>query len=248
MTPRSPLGKLGIAFVAAVLLSGCATTAQNPKDPYEGFNRAMFSFNEAVDNVAVKPVATVYQNVLPSFVRTGVGNFFGNIGDIWIAVNNLLQGKAEDGMSDVARVIINTTFGVAGIFDVATEAGLPKHNEDFGQTLGKWGCSSGPYVVLPILGSSTVRDTIALPADFFGDPVGYKHPVHVRNQARVLRFVDRRAAALEPVKLIEEAALDKYEFVRDAYLQRRQNQIEDNGAAKPNYDDNAATGKGKARQ
>jgi phospholipid-binding lipoprotein MlaA len=237
MKHRAMLGKLALVLMVAALASGCATK-NNPNDPFEGYNRAMFSFNETVDEVALKPVATVYQTVLPSFVQTGVGNFFGNIGDVWIAANNLMQGKIEDGMSDVARVMINSSFGLLGVLDVASEAGLIKHNEDFGQTLGKWGVRSGPYVVLPLIGSSTVRDTVALPADFYADPWGYKHPVHVRNQGRVLRVVDRRAAALDAGQLLEEAALDKYEFVRDAYIQRRQSQISDNGVSdwKPDYD------------
>jgi phospholipid-binding lipoprotein MlaA len=230
-------GKIALALLAVSLISGCATT-NNPKDPYEGYNRAMFTFNDTVDQVALKPVATVYHDVLPSFVQTGIGNFFGNIGDVWTAVNNLMQGKLEDGMSDVGRVTINSSLGLLGVLDIASEAGLPKHNEDFGQTLGKWGFKSGPYVVLPFLGASTVRDTIALPADFYGDPWGYKQPVSTRNAGYVVRVIDKRAASLNASDLIEDAALDKYEFVRDAYLQRRENQIHDNGASekKPNYE------------
>ncbi len=244
MKTRTISGKIAVALLVAGLASGCATK-NNPKDPFEGYNRAMFSFNETVDKVALKPVATVYQKALPSFVQTGVGNFFGNIGDVWIAANNLMQGKVEDGMSDVARVTINTSFGLLGVLDIASEAGLPKHNEDFGQTLGRWGFRSGPYVVLPLIGPSTVRDTIALPADYFGDPLGYKHPVHVRNYAAGVRIVDRRAASLEAGKLVEEAALDKYEFVRDAYMQRRMSLVSDNGASekKPDYDSEGDNGK-----
>lgn len=243
MTPPALLGRFAIASLVISLISGCASTS-NPKDPYEGFNRAMFTFNDTVDQVALKPVATVYKSALPSFVQTGVGNFFGNIGDVWIAANNLLQGKIEDGMSDVARVMINSSFGLVGVLDIASEAGLPKHNEDFGQTLGKWGFKSGPYVVLPFLGSSTVRDTIALPADFYADPWGYKTPVRVRNPGYALRLIDRRAASLDAGDLIEAAALDKYEFVRDAYLQRRESQINDGGEKdiKPDYDGNDGSG------
>lgn len=231
-------GKWVPALLAASLIAGCATT-NNPQDPHEGFNRAMFSFNETVDKVALKPAATVYQTILPEFVQNIIGNFFGNIGDVWIAVNNLMQGKVEDGLSDVSRVLINSSVGLGGLFDIASEAGLPKHNEDFGQTLGRWGVKSGSYLVLPFFGSSTVRDTVALPVDLFADPLAYKHPVHVRNWAYGLRLVDRRASALKAGDMLEEAALDKYEFVRDAYLQRRENQIHDNGASqsKPNYDE-----------
>ena len=248
MKLRAILGKIAMALVVGGLISGCASTG-NSKDPYEGFNRAMFTFNDKVDQVAMKPAATVYRNVLPSFVQTGVGNFFGNIGDVWIAANNLMQGKVEDGMSDVGRVLINSSVGIGGLFDIASEAGLPKHDEDFGQTLGKWGFKSGPYVVLPFLGPSTVRDTIALPADFYADPWGHVRPVRLRNPGYVVRVVDRRAANLNAGSLIEDAALDKYEFVRDAYLQRRESQINDGGVKedKPAYEDNSPGGNSGTR-
>lgn len=218
--------KLAGVLVIALSLTGCATS-RNPQDPLEHFNRAMFSFNDAVDQAALKPAATVYRRVLPSFVQTGVGNFFGNLSDVWTAVNNLMQGKLEDGMIDVMRFAVNSTLGFAGLLDIGTEAGLTRHKEDFGQTLGKWGVGSGPYVVLPLLGSSTVRDTFALPVDFAGDPWSYKYPVRWRNVGSVVRVVDARAAVLDASKFIEEAAIDRYEFVRDAYLQRRQSKIYD---------------------
>jgi phospholipid-binding lipoprotein MlaA len=208
------------------MLSGCAT-ATNPKDPFEGFNRAMFSFNDTVDRVAVKPAATVYSNVVPGFVQTGIGNFFGNLGDIWTMVNNVLQGKVVDGLSDMMRVAVNSTLGLGGVLDIGSAAGMSKHKEDFGQTLGKWGVKGGPYVVLPIFGSFTLRDTVAFPLDFKADPWGYKKPVRWRNVGTVVRLVDQRAAVLGASNLIEEAALDKYEFVRDAYLQRRNSQVND---------------------
>src|SRR5690606_11774512 len=151
------------ACALAVLMTGCATAPDtaDPRDPFEGFNRTVFRFNDAVDEAVLKPVATGYQKVTPSFVQTGVSNFFGNIGDVWSAVNNLRQGKLEAGMSDGMRVAINTTFGFVGLLDIASEAGLTKHKEDFGQTLGVWGVPSGPYLVLPLLGPSTIRDTAA---------------------------------------------------------------------------------------
>lgn len=214
---------------ALVLLSslvGCATS-NNPKDPLEGFNRAMFSFNDKLDKVALKPAATAYQKVVPNVVQTGVGNFFGNIGDVWTAVNNLLQGKIVDGMSDVLRVVINSTLGLAGLIDIGSEAGLHKHKEDFGQTLGWWGIKPGPYIVLPLLGPSTLRDTVALPLDFKGDLWQYQDPVRTRNVGSAVRIVDQRAALLDAGNLIEDAALDPYEFLRDAYLQRRLNQVYD---------------------
>lgn len=202
-----------------------ASSSRNPRDPFEGFNRAMFNFNDTLDRVALKPAAQVYQSVLPSFVQTGIGNFFSNIGDVWNAVNNLLQGKGGDGISDVFRVAVNTTFGLGGLLDIATEAGMPKHKEDFGQTLGTWGVKSGPYVVLPIFGSSTLRDALATPVDIYGDPWGYVYPVSYRNTGTAVRLVDKRASVLDAGNLIEEASLDKYVFFRDAYLQRRAAQI-----------------------
>lgn len=213
-----------MVLAAALVLAGCATT--HPKDPLEKFNRAMFSFNDGLDRVAVKPAAEAYSN-LPTFVQTGVGNFFGNLADPWNAVNNLLQGKVGDGFNDFMRFAMNTTFGLVGFWDIASDAGLPKHSEDLGQTLGRWGVKSGPYVVLPVLGSSTLRDVIALPVDIEADPWHHVRPVRVRNPGSVLRAVDLRAAVLDASNLIEEAALDRYEFVRDAYLQRRQSRVYD---------------------
>jgi phospholipid-binding lipoprotein MlaA len=208
------------------VISNKTNIGNNPADPLEGFNRKMFAFNDTVDEYVLKPTATVYQKVTPSFVQTGVGNFFGNIGDVWTAVNNLLQGRVNDGVNDVGRVLINTTFGIVGLFDVGTATGLPKHNEDFGQTLGKWGVKSGPYLVLPIFGPSTVRDAFALPVDIVGDPWSYTKPNSVRYSGTVLRVVDKRATFLDAGSLIEEAALDKYVFFRDAYLQRRAGQLD----------------------
>ena len=216
-----------ILLVSALFLSGCASTSNNAKDPFEGFNRAMFDFNDTVDRVALKPAATVYQDVLPSFAQTAINNFFGNLGDVWTMVNNFLQGKAEEGLSDVMRVTFNSTFGFGGLLDIASEAGIQKHKEDFGQTLGKWGVESGPYVVLPLFGPSTLRDTAALPVDIAGDVWTYTTPVDVRNVGAVVRVVDLRATALGATSLLEDAALDRYTFVRDAYTQRRQGQVND---------------------
>lgn len=220
------LYKFLTAFLLLGSLAGCATSG-NPRDPLEGYNRAMFSFNDAVDKVALKPAATVYQAVTPTVVQTGVGNFFGNLSDIWTAVNNLLQGKLADAMSDVTRVALNSSFGVVGLFDIASEAGLPKHKEDFGQTLGKWGMDAGPYLVLPVLGPSTLRDTLALPLDIKADPWQYKHHNRQRVVGSVLRVIDQRASLLEAGNLMDQAALDRYEFVRDGFLQRRQNAVYD---------------------
>ncbi len=221
---------VGSTLMVAALagLSGCATTGQpHPSDPLESFNRAMFSFNDGVDSVALKPAATVYANVLPSFVQTGVGNFFGNLADVWTSVNNFLQGKVEDGLTDMMRVALNSTLGLGGLLDIGSEAGLPKHKEDFGQTLGKWGFGPGPYVVLPLFGPSTLRDTVALPVDLAGDPWSYVDPSSTLAAGSVVRVVDLRAAALEAGNLVEDAALDRYSFIRDAFLQRRESKVYD---------------------
>jgi phospholipid-binding lipoprotein MlaA len=220
-----------VAAAAGLLLGGCATPA-NPKDPFEKFNRSMFTFNDAVDRVALKPAATVYKEVLPPFVQTGVNNFFGNLSDAWSGVNNLLQGKGQEGMSDVTRFALNSTFGIVGVLDIASEAGLQKHNEDFGQTLGIWGIPSGPYLMLPLLGPSTVRDTAALPVDFSADIWSYTTPVNMRNVGIGARAIDQRASVLDASNLMEEAALDRYEFIRDGYLQRRESRVFD-GEASP---------------
>ena len=215
-------------MVAGALLSGCAT-GTNPRDPYEPFNRKMFVFNDAVDRVALKPAATAYKKVLPSVVQTGVNNFFGNLSDLWTGANNLLQGKGKDGLSDFARFGLNSTLGLLGVIDIGSDVGLQKHNEDFGQTLGAWGVKSGPYLMLPVFGPSTVRDTAALPLDIKADPWGYKEPIYIRNSGTALRAIDQRATVLDASNLMEEAALDRYEFIRDGFLQRRESRIQDGG-------------------
>ncbi|WP_338768435.1 VacJ family lipoprotein [Massilia sp. METH4] len=215
-----------LAVAAAVTLSGCAV-GPDKRDPMENWNRAVFKFNDTVDTYALKPVATGYKNVTPDFVQTGVNNFFGNLQDLWTGGNNLLQGKPGDAVSDFGRFALNSTFGMLGLFDIASEAGLSKHKEDFGQTLGRWGVQSGPYVMLPLLGPSTLRDTVGLPLDFAGDAWSYKDPVNVRNIGAGVRVIDQRAALLDASTLLEDAALDRYEFIRDGFLQRRQSQVYD---------------------
>lgn len=230
----SLIARTGI-LALALTLGGCAST--NPKDPFEGYNRAVFAFNDTLDQYALKPAAEAYNDYLPSFVRTGVSNFFGNLGDVWTAVNEFLQGKFGDGATSVMRVAVNTVFGLGGLLDFSTEAGIPKHREDFGQTLGTWGVKPGPYVVLPFLGASTVRDTAALPVDLTGDAWGYVTPVHTRNTGIGLRAIDQRASLLGASTLLEDAALDRYAFVRDAYMQRRESLINDGETSQPAYDD-----------
>lgn len=225
-----------VAVVAlAGMLGGCATSG-NSKDPIEGFNRAMYAFNEGVDTVLIKPVAQGYDAVLPSPVRTGVTNFFGNIADFFIGVNNLLQGKPDQAASDLGRVLVNSTVGLLGLIDVASDAGLEKHEEDFGQTFGRWGIGDGAYVVLPIFGPRTVRDTVGLVLDVKVDPVANIDHVPTRNAALGLRIVDTRADMLPADKVIEEAALDKYSYVRDGYLQRRRSLVHDGNPPRETMD------------
>lgn len=227
-------GTRGIPRLAATLftafaVSGCATsgTTANAGDPFEGFNRAVFSFNDKVDEIALKPTATAYRDVVPRFIRTGVGNFFGNIGDVWSTANLLMQGKVEYGANSFMRVAVNSTFGIFGLLDIAGEAGISRRTEDFGQTLGYWGMNSGPYLVIPLFGSSTLRDTAALPVDAAGNLWSYASPEAMRVSGAVVRVVDQRASILGASNLLEEVALDKYQFVRDTYLQRRESQIND---------------------
>lgn len=224
---RGALRRCALVFLVAGLLAGCATTGDSPGDPLEPINRAVFGFNEGFDRVLGKPVAEGYRAVLPKIVRSGVTNFFANIEDIWIAANNLLQGKVEQGLGDVMRVVINSSFGLFGVIDVATDAGLEKHNEDFGQTLGRWGFNTGPYIVLPFFGPSSVRDGIGTAVDFKIDPVVDIGHVPTRNVTYAVRATNQRADLLDTTKLLEEAALDKYTFTRNSYFQRRRNLVYD---------------------
>ncbi len=214
------------ALAVFSVLGGCATTG-DPRDPLESVNRGIYYFNDGVDTMLVKPLAEVYRGVIPQMVRTGVSNVFSNLNDVIVALNNLLQGKFESALSDIARIMVNTTVGLLGIFDVATDAGLEKHDEDFGQTLGYWGVGDGAYLVLPFLGPRTVRDTAGLIVDIKTDPVTYIDPTRDRNAALGLRLVAQRESLLGASKVLEVAALDQYAFVRDAYLQRRRNLIYD---------------------
>ena len=215
-----------MAACAALLLAGCATSG-NPKDPIEGFNRAMYGVHDGIDTVLLKPVATGYDAVLPDPVQTGVTNFFANISDIMTSVNNLLQGKPKEAISDLGRVAVNSTIGILGIFDPASGMGLEKHDEDFGQTMGAWGVGEGAFVFLPIMGPRTVRDAAGIYMDIWFDPVNYIDHVPTRNTIWAVRVVNLRANLLPADKVIEEAALDKYSYIRDAYLQNRRNLVYD---------------------
>lgn len=214
------------ASLTLLLIQGCATApGGNPSDPFESLNRSVFSFNDSVDRAVVKPVALAYRDAIPSPVRAGVNNFFGNLQDMWSVVNNALQGKGVEAGDSMGRVMINTVFGLGGLLDMAGEANIPKHTEDFGQTLGVWGVPAGPYLVLPLLGSSTVRDSAALVVDYQGDLVSSVDKVAVRNSLQVTRGVDLRANLLRAGNLLDEAALDKYSFTREVFLQRRRSLI-----------------------
>ncbi|MEP7083937.1 MAG: VacJ family lipoprotein, partial [Betaproteobacteria bacterium] len=196
-------------------------------DPLEPVNRVIFNVNDTLDRVIVRPVAQGYVNVVPRLVRTGVSNVFGNISDAFSAINNLLQGKREALGTDMGRVLINTTFGLGGIFDIASEGNIEKHDEDFGQTLGYWGVGPGPYLVLPILGPSNIRDTAGLVVQGYLDPVNQVTPPENQWELIVLRALDTRARLLGAEDLVAGAALDKYTFIRSAYTQRRRSQVYD---------------------
>jgi phospholipid-binding lipoprotein MlaA len=211
--------RVALLALSTTLIAGCAT-AQRP-DPIEPFNRKIFAFNEGLDKVVLKPVATAYKAVLPSPVQTGVTNFFSNLGDPWSALNLMLQGRVKEGLSDVARFGTNTVVGCLGFVDFASGWGMPRHGQDFGQTLGAWGVGTGAYLVLPVLGPSDLRDTAALPIDSLGRAQTYVHDVPLRNSLTVLQAVNKRANLLQAEKLLDEVSFDKYTFLRDAYLQRR---------------------------
>ncbi|MCP5269440.1 MAG: VacJ family lipoprotein [Zoogloeaceae bacterium] len=225
-----------VSFAVAIALSGAAVAGDNPKDPAEGFNRAMFAVNEGLDTVIMKPVAQGYDYVAPLPVKAVVGNFFSNIGDLMIGVNNLLQGKPDQALNDWGRVLVNTTIGIGGAFDIASEMGMDKHYEDFGQTMGVWGVDEGAYLFWPVIGPRTVRDTAGWVVDSYTDPVWYIDDVPTRNTLVGIRLIDQRYALLPTDKIIEEGALDKYTYIRDSYLQHRRNAVYDgnpprNGAA-----------------
>lgn len=211
-----------------LLLSGCATGPKaDPRDPLEPFNRGMYQLNDAVDRAVVKPVATVYHDVLPSPVRTGVTNFFANLQDAWSIVNNALQFKGEAAGNSLVRFGVNTFLGLGGVLDIASEMQIERSTEDFGQTLGYWGVSAGPYVVLPLLGPSTLRDTLASPVDAYGNVVAGVDHTSTRNALTAVNLLNRRSRLLEASNVLDQVALDPYTFTRDAFLQRRQNAVYD---------------------
>lgn len=216
------------ALAAGVLALASGLAQAQAADPLEGWNRGVQKFNDGVDSAVLKPVAEAYVKVVPSFVRSGVGNFFGNLGDGWSALNHLLQGKPEGALNMTLRLAVNSTFGLGGLLDVATEAGLDRRSEDLGQTLGVWGLPSGPYLVLPLLGPSSLRDSV-------GTAVGMAERAtpqitdeqSLRNAALLLNVVQTRAELLGASRILDDIALDRYTFLRDAYLARRRNLVYD---------------------
>ncbi len=227
-----------LAVAAVCLVSGCATMQNgDPRDPYESFNRAMFEFNEGFDDAIGKPVARGYKAVVPYEIRVRVRNFFANIQDVMIGVNNLLQGKPNEAVNDFARFFINSTFGLAGLHDIASEAGLEKHNEDFGQTFAVWGTEAGPYYVWPFFGANDLRDTFGLALDLVAAPVRWAiNDNATRNWTAALFLVNERADLLDATTILEDAALDKYVARRDVYYQRRRDLIYDGNPPRPPRD------------
>ena len=212
------------------LLGGCASVPGPPdeRDPFESYNRFMYSFNDSLDSAILRPVAQGYQNITPDLVETGISNFFDNIGDLNVMVNNLLQFKIENAVSDFGRILWNSTVGIFGLIDVASHMGLQKHDEDFGQTFAVWGVPDGPYIVLPFLGPSNMRDSVGLVGDIYVDPLfQIEEEGNVYWGAVALRFIDTRAGLLSASRVLDQAALDPYIFVRDAYLQHRRNLVYD---------------------
>lgn len=218
---RFNISGIATSILLAATLTGCATQAN--RDPLEGFNRGVYKFNDTADKAVLKPIAGAYKAVLPSPIRTGVNNFFTNLATVTSIINNVLQLELGKAMDNTGRLLINSTIGIGGLIDVASMDGVPKHNADFGQTLGRWGVGSGAYLVLPFLGPSTIRDTAGLTVDTLAfDPIQYVDSPRVRNQLRMVKFIDLRSQYLPASDLLDEAALDPYTFMRDAYLQRRE--------------------------
>ncbi len=231
MTPRTLF-----AVALACLLSACASTNAPIADPLEGLNRATYAFNDAADRAVLKPVAEGYKKVMPDFVRAGITNVFSNLGDVAVSLNNFLQGKPTQGGSDAGRFLVNSTLGVLGLFDVATPMGLEKHEEDFGQTLGKWGVGPGPYLVIPLMGPSTLRDVVGRGVD---SQAGWAKQVdHVRTRGAGIgvELINVRASLLGAGETLDQAALDKYQFLRDAYLQRRLRLVNDGKVSQQQLD------------
>ena len=227
---------------ACVVLAGCAAVpegqARHPQDPWEGYNRSMMAFNDTVDDAVFKPVATAYKTVTPQPMRTGVTNFFSNVGDLWSMVNYVLQGRGEQAYNHMVRFTTNTTLGLGGLLDIATEAQIQRKKQDFGLTLAHWGVKPGPYLVLPFFGPSTLRDTVALPVDWNGYALTHLYPVSHRNTLAGLRWTNQRANLLGTTDTVDAVALDRYSLIRDFYLRQRAPKAPDSDAGRvENFDD-----------
>jgi len=224
--PRAGWLGLGCATLALMVLSGCATGPDaHPQDPLEPLNRQVQQFNDAVDRTVVRPVAVAYRDTVPLPVRTGVNNFFNNLSDFWSFINASLQARPQEAVENFTRVKINTFFGFGGVLDIATEAGVERTPLDFGHTLGRWGVPPGPYLVLPLMGPSTLRDAVGQVVDQNADPIGTVEPSADRGALTVLRLADTRTELLPATDMVDRIALDRYSFIRDAFLQRRAAQI-----------------------
>lgn len=228
---------LTILLLTSLLLGGCASSPQynNPNDPFEGYNRSMYSFNDTLDRAVLKPVAKGYKAVMPDPAQKMVRNFFSNIDDIFVTANDLLQFKFRQAASDFTRVWVNSTFGVFGLFNVADK--LEKHNEDFGQTLGHWGANSGPYLVLPLLGPSTVRDGAGLAVDSNYGVIENIEDISVRNSLWATNKVDQRVQLLDAEEIMEDTVVDRYSFIRDGYLMHRQSLVYDGDPPREKFDE-----------
>ena len=236
--------RTGLALGALLLAAGCATvptgsTTVNPVDPWEAWNRKVFAFNDAIDEAVLKPVAKVYRDVVPQLVRTGVSNFFGNVGDVWSTANHFLQGKIGTGVEMGMRVLSNTFFGLGGLLDPATEMQLLRRSEDFGQTLGVWGLPAGPYIVLPLLGPSSLRDAAGVPLDRYAGSLSQYVDANAYVTA-TLQLVNVRAELLATTQLLSDVSLDRYSFVRDGYLARRLDQVYDGSPPLEKFEDEGA--------
>ena len=232
------ISKLFIVFLLIFQVSGCATHAN--QDPLEGFNRAIYKFNDVADGAIIKPVSKGYKNIAPTFVVKGINNFFNNIRDVVTVINELLQGKIEYAANDTGRVIVNSTIGLLGFIDVHSINGGERRKEDFGQTLGYWGVGQGAYLVLPFIGPSTTRDAVGFVTDTLAfDPISYINNVRGRNQLRIIQFIDARTELLNASSIMDEASLDPYAFQRDAYLQYREALVQDKPSGDIDYSDSA---------
>jgi len=228
-----------LVALLTLLMAGCATqpnAKKDPRDPFEGFNRASYKFNDALDRAVLKPTAKGYKAVAPQFVETGVSNFFSNLGQPTVIVNDLLQAKFVPALSDTGRFLMNTTLGIGGLFDPATKIGFDKNDEDFGQTLGKWGTPSGPYLMVPFFGPTTVRDGFGSGVDVFTSPNHYVERDAIRYSLDGLNLIESRARRLDLDQTLQQT-FDQYGFIRNAYLQQREYQVTDGNVASPRFDD-----------